>query len=80
MHLADVRPRPMKAGSTESCMSKSRMLVAAMLALTGALGGGAAQAGNADLRWSIIIGTPLYTRPVPVFVQPLPVYRPSANV
>ena len=61
-------------------MSKSRMLIAAALALTGALGGVAAQAGNADLQWSIVIGTPVYTGPVPVFVQPLPLYRPSARV
>ena len=61
-------------------MSKSRMLIAATLALTGVLGGGAAQAGNADLQWSIVIGTPVYTRPAPVHVQPLPVYRPSARV
>jgi hypothetical protein len=56
------------------------MLIAATLALVGALGGGAAQAGNADLQWSIVIGTPVYTRPVPVVVQPLPVYRPGARV
>jgi len=70
----------MKVGSTQSCMSKSRMLIAATLALTGALGGGAARAGNVDLQWSIVIGAPVYTPPVPVVVQPLPVYRPSARV
>ncbi len=61
-------------------MGKSRMLIAATLALSGALGGGAAQAANADLQWSIVIGTPVYNRPVPVVVQPLPVYRPGARV
>ena len=61
-------------------MSMSRMLIAATLAMMGMLGGGAAQAGHADLQWSIVIGTPVYTRPAPVYVQPLPVYRPSARV
>jgi hypothetical protein len=79
MHAAVLQPRPMKAGSTESCMSKSRMLIAATLAFSGVLAGGAAQAGNADLQWSIVIGTPVYSRPVPVVMQPLPVYRPGAR-
>ena len=29
------------------------------------LGGGAAQAGNAELQWSIVIGTPVYTPACP---------------
>jgi hypothetical protein len=80
MQAAVVQPRPMKVGYMESSMSKSRLLIAATLALAGALGGGAAQAGNADLQWSIVIGRPVYTRPAAVVVQPLPVYRPIARV
>jgi hypothetical protein len=76
---AVVQPRPMKAASKESSMSKRMTLITAALALAGALGGGAAQAGSADLQWSIVIGTPVYTRPVPVVVQPWPVYRPGAR-
>jgi hypothetical protein len=79
MHPAVVQPWPLEAGSTESCMSKSRMLIDATLALSGVLAGSAAQAANADLQWSIVIGTPVYNGPVPV-VQLLPVYRPGASV
>jgi hypothetical protein len=61
-------------------MSKSKVLIAATLALTGALGVGAAQAGNVDLQWSIMIGTPVYRQAVPVYVQPWPVYQPPARV
>jgi hypothetical protein len=68
-------------------MSKSKLFVAAALALTGALGVGAAQARDADVQWSVTIGTPIYsqpmpvyhrpvyTRPAPVYVQPAPVYH-----
>jgi len=61
-------------------MSKSKVLIAATLALTGALGVGAAQAGNVDLQWSIMIGTPVYRQAVPVYVQPWPVYQPTTPV
>jgi hypothetical protein len=60
-------------------MRKSRLSIAAKLALSGVLAGRVAQAGNADLPGSIVIGTPVYTGPIPV-VKPLPVYRPGARV
>jgi hypothetical protein len=62
-------------------MSKSRLFATAALALTGALGLGAAQAHEADVRWSITIGSPVqyqavptYVRPAPVVVYPAPAY------
>jgi len=59
-------------------MSMSKRLVVGALALTAALGAGMAQAGNAPLQWSIVIGTPVYTPPAPVYVRPLPAYRAPA--
>ena len=57
-------------------MSKSKWFVFSALALAGMLGAGAARAGHgADVQWSVTIGTPVYTRPAPVIVQPHPVYR-----
>jgi hypothetical protein len=46
-----------------------------VLALTGTLGVGVAQAAKVDMQWSVMIGTPVYNPPVPVVVQPLPVYQ-----
>ena len=40
-------------------MSKSKLLITAALALTGALGTGMAQAQGADVQWSVTIGTPV---------------------
>ena len=60
-------------------MSKSKWFVFSALALAGLLGAGAARAGHgADVQWSVTIGTPVYTRPAPVVVQPYPVYRVGA--
>lgn len=58
-------------------MSKSRWFVVSALALAGTLGAGAARAGHGpDVQWSVTIGTPVYTRPLPVHVYPAPVYSP----
>ena len=63
-------------------MNKTRLLATATLALTGALGMGAAQAA-ADVSWSVTIGShgpvfpvPTIIRPAPVWVHPVPVVRP----
>jgi hypothetical protein len=61
-------------------MSKSKVFATVVLALTGALGVGVVQAGSADMQWSIMIGTPVYTQAVPVYVQPLPLYQQPAPV
>ena len=66
-------------------MSKSKVLIAASLALAGALGAGAAQARD-DVQWSVTIGSnapigvvhaPVYHHPVPV--QPRPHYMPNRH-
>lgn len=63
-------------------MNKTRLLATAALALTGALGVGAAQAA-ADVSWSVTIGShgpvfpaPPIFRPAPVIVHPVPAVRP----
>jgi hypothetical protein len=61
-------------------MSKSKVFATVVLALTGTLAVGVAQAERVDMQWSIMIGTPVYTQPAPVYVQPLPVYRPGTRV
>lgn len=59
-------------------MSKSKLLITAALALTGALGAGMAQAQGADVQWSVTIGSPApvvvrhYPQPA-VVVAPQPV-------
>jgi hypothetical protein len=55
-------------------MSKSRLFAAAALVATGALGVGAAQAQEPQVSWSVTIGSPVYTLPVPTFVRPAPVF------
>ena len=67
-------------------MNKTRLLATAALALTGVLGVGAAQA-NADVSWSVTIGShgpllpaPVLVRPAPVVVAPVPVWRPAPVV
>jgi hypothetical protein len=60
-------------------MSKSKLIAVAALAITGALGTGLAQARDADVRWSVTIGSPGYTQ-VPVYTQPYPVYSRPAPV
>ena len=63
-------------------MLKRKRWIAAALATAGALAAGAAQARN-DVQWSVTIGTPVYTQPVPVYrpapvvVTPAPVYVPA---
>jgi hypothetical protein len=63
-------------------MSKTRFAMAAALALTAALGTGAAHARGGDVQWSVTIGAPLYLPPlpVPVFGVPVPVYRQPAPI
>jgi hypothetical protein len=54
---------------------KSSLVIACAAALAGALGAGAAQARDADVQWSVTIGSPGYGHyPAPVVVAP-PVYR-----
>jgi hypothetical protein len=69
-------------------MSKSKLLIAAAIALGATLVTGAAQArDHADVQWSVTIGSPVgvpyypavhtqpvYVQPQPVYVQPQPVY------
>jgi len=65
-------------------MSKSKLLIAAAIALGGTLATGAAQAGHRDdVQWSVTIGSPVgvpvYQAPTvvhtqPVYVHPQPVY------
>jgi hypothetical protein len=58
----------------DNVMSKSRLLAVAALVAAGALGVGSAQAQEAQVSWSITIGTPaVYPLPAPVFVRPAPV-------
>ena len=61
-------------------MSKTRFAIPAALALVAALGTGAAQARDADVQWSVTIGSPVYGRPQPEYTVPAPVYRQSAPV
>jgi hypothetical protein len=62
----------------EFLMSKTRLIVASTLALAGVLAAGAAHAGRqADVQWSVTIGTPVG---VPVYTVPAPVYSRSAPV
>jgi hypothetical protein len=63
-------------------MSKTRFVIPAALALLAALGAGAAQARDADVRWSVTIGSPGYGPPPPVYTVPVPVpvYRQPAPV
>lgn len=51
-------------------MSMSKLFVGAAWAMAGALGAGTAQAGTADLQWSIVIGTPVYAQPAPRYRLP----------
>lgn len=51
-------------------MSMSKLFVGAAWAMAGALGAGTAQAGTADLQWSIAIGTPVYAQPAPRYRLP----------
>jgi len=59
-------------------MSKSRLFAAAALVATGALGVGAAQAQEPQVSWSVTIGSPVYTLPVPTIVRPAPVFVQAA--
>jgi hypothetical protein len=61
-------------------MSKTRFAIPAALALAAVLASGVAQARDADVQWSVTIGSPAYGLPapvysVPVYRQPAPVYR-----
>lgn len=73
-------------------MNRNAKHALAALALLGTFGVGAAQARDAQVQWSITIGTPVlghavpvvalpvpvYARPTPVYVQPVPRFRPRA--
>ncbi len=56
-------------------MSKTRFAIAAALTLVAALGTGIAQARDADVQWSVTIGSPAHGRPQPVYGVPVPVYH-----
>jgi hypothetical protein len=53
--------------------NKSKLFIASVLALGGALMAGTAQARD-DVQWSVTIGAPIG---VPVYTQPVPVYQPQ---
>ncbi len=58
---------------------KFRFALVPALALIGAMTAGAAQARDADVSWSVTVGTPVYTQPAPVVRAPLlPAYHPHA--
>jgi hypothetical protein len=59
-------------------MSKTRFAIAAALALTAALGAGAAHARGPDVQWSVTIGAPIFV-PAPVVRVPSPVYYPHVR-
>ena len=68
-------------------MSKSKVLIAASLAVAGVLGAGVAQARD-DVQWSVTIGSsapavavhaPVYHHPVPVHPRPHGVYIPTRH-
>jgi len=68
-------------------MSKSKVVIAASLAIAGALATGAVQARD-DVQWSVTIGSnapaiavhaPVYHHPVPVYPQPHGVYTPPRH-
>ncbi len=61
-------------------MSKTRFVIPAALALAAALGSGVAQARDADVQWSVTIGSPGYRLPQPVYSVPVPVYHRPAPV
>jgi hypothetical protein len=60
-------------------MSIGKLFAATALATTGVLGAGIAQAHEAQVSWSVTIGSPVYSVPVPapVVVRPAPVYAPA---
>jgi hypothetical protein len=60
-------------------MSITKVLAAVALATTGALGAAGAQARDANVQWSVTIGSPFYV-PAPVYVRPAPIYVPPAPV
>ena len=64
-------------------MSKTRFAIPVVLALAAALGTGVAHARDADVQWSVTIGTPVHVRTQPVYDVPVydaPVYRQPAPV
>jgi len=58
-------------------MSKSRLLTLAALLATGAFGVTAVQAHEAQVSWSVTIGSPVYALPVPALPAPVVVVRPA---
>lgn len=65
-------------------MGMNKLLAAAALATTGALGAADAEARDVDVQWSVTIGSPFYV-PAPVVVPPpvflpRPVFGPPAPV
>jgi hypothetical protein len=60
---------------------KFRLAIVPALALASALGAGAAQARDADVQWSVTIGSPVYGHRAPVVTLPAyPVYHAPAPV
>jgi hypothetical protein len=58
-------------------MSIGKLFAATALAATGVLGAGIAQAHEAQVSWSVTIGSPGYGVPAPVVVRPAPVIVPA---
>jgi hypothetical protein len=54
------------------------LIATAVLAVAGALGVGMAQAHGSNVQWSVTIGAPVVSVPVPVL--PVPVFRPAPVV
>jgi hypothetical protein len=74
----------MRAGNDGDTMSMYNFVAAAVLATTGALAAGEAEARDVDVQWSVTIGSPYYSpapvyAPAPVYVRP-PVYVAPAPV
>ncbi len=61
-------------------MNIHQWFTTATLATAATLAVGTAQAREADVKWSVTIGTPVYAQPVPVYTRPTPVYVQPAPV
>ena len=64
-------------------MNTFKWMASAALVVTAGLAAGAAHARDADVQWSVTIGSPgypVYTQPYPVYREPVPVYRHAVPV
>jgi len=58
----------------------SKLFVTTALGLAAALGAGGAQAREAEVQWSVTVGTPVVVAPVIPYGRSAPVYGPPAAV